>query len=210
MLLDFHARGFLSGVYALVGQIEKQNCQSYSSSRVSGLVRGRSSRYAHIVSDFWGEIEEGSELLQEGLTDEAIAELRRVISESPKNEYGHFFLGQAFYDKKEYQRALKCYVTALELSPRYIGAMIGAGQTLRQLGQLDQAITMGKQILLASKEDADALYLLGCSHFQKGEMVAAQKYYERFMQTNPELEVAQEVEGILQVLRGEATELEES
>ena len=81
--------------------------------------------------------------------------------------------------------------------------MIGAGQTLRMMGVYDRAIRMGQRVLPGRPEDPDALFLLGAIHFQRGENQAAKRYLERFMETNPELEVALEVEGMLQVVRGE-------
>jgi cytochrome c-type biogenesis protein CcmH/NrfG len=58
-------------------------------------------------------------------------------------------------------------------------------------------------VLQKDQEDADALFLVGAAHFQKGDNQAAKRYLEHYLETGPELEVALEVEGMLQVLRGE-------
>ncbi|NLY93454.1 MAG: tetratricopeptide repeat protein [Myxococcales bacterium] len=155
--------------------------------------------------DDFSACEEGIERLAEGDVEGAIEELTRVIAEDPKNEHAYFFLGQAYYEERSYEKALAAYVKALELAPDYLGAMIGAGQTLRLLGQHERALRMGREILKRRKDDPDALYLMGLVHFQRGEVDASRGYLERFLQTSPEIEVALEVEGILQVLRGEAT-----
>ena len=84
-----------------------------------------------------------------------------------------------------------------------VGAMLGAGQTLRMMGEYDRAIRMGQRVLQKQEDDGDALFLVGATHFQKGENEAAKRYLERFLETSPELEVALEVEGMLQVVRGE-------
>ncbi|HJK91523.1 MAG TPA: tetratricopeptide repeat protein [Polyangiaceae bacterium LLY-WYZ-15_(1-7)] len=157
----------------------------------------------------WSAVEEGLELLQEGDVDAALAELTRVVEVDAENEYAHFFLGNAYFEREDFPRALKCYVTALEVAPKYIGAMVAAGQTLRLLGDHARALRMGKQVLRLRKDDADALYLLGMVHFQRGEHPQARGFLERFLQTNPEIEVAMEVEGMLQIIRGEAQPLEE-
>jgi len=153
--------------------------------------------------------EEAIELLVTGETEEAIGELTAIIARDPSNEHAYFFMGQALYEQKEYERALAAYVKALEITPQYIGAMIGAGQCLRLLGEHDKALRMGRQILSIRKDDPDALYLLGLVHYQRGENAAAQKYLEAFLKTNPEIEIALEVEGILQVLRGDFTPMDE-
>ncbi len=99
--------------------------------------------------------------------------------------------------------ALKSYIEALRLAPEYVGAMIGAGQTLRMMGEYDRAIRMGQRVLQKDQDDGDALLLVGTAHFQRGENQAAKRYLEHYLETGPELEVALEVEGMLQVVRDE-------
>jgi len=159
--------------------------------------------------EHWAAVEEGVELLAEGRAEEAAVELSRVIADSPNNEYAHFYLGTAYYERDDHERALACYVRALELVPTYVGARVAAGQTLRLLGRHEQALRMGRAVLAQDKNDPDALHLCGMVCFQRGEYAASQAYLERFLETSPELEVGLEVEGMLQLIRGEATPLEE-
>ena len=151
----------------------------------------------------WEAVEEGMELLNDGEADRAIDELLRVAREDPRNEYAYHFLGHAYFEKQAYREALKSYVEALNLAPDYVGAMVGAGQALRMLGEYDKAIRMGQRVLQKGEDDGDGLFLVGAAHFQKGENQAAKRYLERFLQTNPELEVALEDEGMRQIIRGE-------
>jgi tetratricopeptide (TPR) repeat protein len=94
-------------------------------------------------------------------------------------------------------------VKALEIAPGYLGAMVNLGHTLRLLGRHDEAIRLGREILARSPEDGDALYLLGLTHFARGDAGAASTFLERFLATRPEAELALEVSGMLQTLRGE-------
>ncbi|MDH3200061.1 MAG: tetratricopeptide repeat protein [Myxococcales bacterium] len=151
----------------------------------------------------WEAAEEGMELLHAGEIDQAVAELLRVAREDSHNEYAFHFLGHAYFQKEAYPEALKSYIEALRLAPEYVGAMIGAGQALRMMGEYDRAIRMGQRVLQKDQDDSDALFLVGAAHFQKGENQAAKRYLERYLETGPELEVALEVEGMLQVVRGE-------
>ncbi len=155
----------------------------------------------------WDAVEEGVELLREGSVDDAIAELTAVIARDPDNEYAYHYLGAAYFERQELERSLKAYLTAIEKSPGYLGAMVGAGHTLRLMGELERAIRMGKQALVKRKEDQDALYLLGLAHYQRGDKAAAADYLERFILTNPEMEPRTEAQGLLQVLRGEVLPL---
>lgn len=154
-------------------------------------------------SERWEAAEEGMELLHSGEIDQAIDELVRVARDDPQNEYAYHFLGHAYFEKQAYKEALKSYVEALSIAPEYVGAMLGAGQTLRMLGEYDRAIRMGQRVLQVQEDDGDALFLVGAAHFQKGENQPAKRYLERFLETSPELEIALEVEGMLQVIRGE-------
>jgi len=156
----------------------------------------------------WEAAQEGAERLADGDAPGAQAELERLIQEQPENEYAYFFLGSAHYEQGHYDRALRAYVTALELAPSYLGAMVNLGHTLRMLGRHEQAIRMGKQVLARAPEDPDALYLIGASHFARGEAKAAIEHLTRFLQSGPEAEPAIEAQGMLQVLLGDVVPAE--
>jgi cytochrome c-type biogenesis protein CcmH/NrfG len=151
----------------------------------------------------WDAAQEGAELLAEGEPERAVQMLEALLLREPKNEYAYFFLGAARYELGDHGKALRGYVSALEIVPEYVGAMVGAGHTLRMLGRYDQAIRMGQQVLARHKEDPEALYLLGASHFARGDAAAAEDFLARFLAQKPELEAATEAIGMLQVLRGE-------
>ena len=151
----------------------------------------------------WEQVEEATELLQEGRLEEAIEGLRRLLRAHPENEYAWFFLGQAFFEQQQWDKALKGYVEALQRAPRFLGAMLGAGHALLRLGQPDKALRMARQALLAAPGDGDALYLLGMAHLQRGERHAAAEAFRRFLDSRPEWEVAVEVQAILQRLEAD-------
>jgi tetratricopeptide (TPR) repeat protein len=149
----------------------------------------------------WDVAQEGAELVSEGEYERAVSVLSQLIAEQPDNEYGYYYLGCAHYELEQFDKALKCYVRALELVPTYLGAMLHAGHTLRMLGRYNEAIRMAHQVLARAPGDPDALYLIGASSFARGDNAQAQDYLERYLHTNPELEVATEVEGMLQIIR---------
>jgi len=151
----------------------------------------------------WEAAQDGAELIAEGNAEEAVRVLSTLVQDQPKNEHAWFFLGAAHYELTTYEQALAAYVKALEVKPLFVGAMIGAGHSLRMLGRHDQAIRMGREVLKRDKNDGDALFLLGAAHFARDDAAAAIDYLERFLETRPEAEVATEAHGMLQVLRGE-------
>lgn len=156
--------------------------------------------------DGWESAQEGAELIAEGNAEAAVSVLAELIQREPHNEYAYFFYAAACYELQRYEQALAAYVKALSIAPGYVGAMVGAGHSLRMLGRYDQAIRMGKEVLARDKNDGDALFLLGAIHFARDESAAAIDYLTRFLDTRPEAEVATEARGMLQVLRGEIAE----
>lgn len=148
----------------------------------------------------WESAQEGAELLRDGEREQAIAVLTSLLVREPDNEYAYFFLGAAYYELEQYDRALKCYVEALRIAPSYIGAMVHAGHSLRMLGRYREAVRMAHQVLSRAANDPDALFLIGACSFAAGDDAKAKVYLERFLHTNPELEIATEVQGMLQVI----------
>ena len=153
--------------------------------------------------EHWEAAQEGAELIASGDPEHARRTLEALALAQPDNEYAYFFLGAAHYELTRYEQALAAYVKALAVKPLFIGAMIGAGHSLRMVGRHEQAIRMGHEVLKRDKKDGDALFLLGAAHFARDDAAAAIGYLERFLETRPEAEVATEAHGMLQVLRGE-------
>jgi len=153
--------------------------------------------------DRWEAAEEAAERLRDGDPDGAIAAAEALLARDARNEYAWFFLGCAHFEKSALGASLKAFVKALEIAPGYLGAMVNLGHTLRLLGRHDEAIRLGREILARSPEDGDGLYLLGLTHFARGDAGAAATFLERFLGTRPEAELALEVSGMLQTLRGE-------
>ena len=154
----------------------------------------------------WDAAQEGAELVREGSLTLAQNELEEVLEADPDNPYALHYLGHAHYEGGDYERALKGYVMALERAPEYRGAMVGAGHALRMLGRHEQALRMAREVLQRDMTDQDGLYLAGLIHYARGEEQEALTYLERFLETGPELEVAHEVRGLVQILKGDVVE----
>jgi tetratricopeptide (TPR) repeat protein len=156
--------------------------------------------------EHWDAAQEAAELVREGEHVAALAMLHTLLEHEPDNEYAYYYLGCAHYELEQYEKALKAYVEALRLAPGYLGAMVHAGHTLRMLGRYPEAIRMAQEVLTRAPDDPDALFLIGSVSFARGDDAQAKAFLERFLHTNPELEVASEVEGMLELLRARSTE----
>jgi tetratricopeptide (TPR) repeat protein len=158
------------------------------------------------AEEAWEAAQDAAEQIAAGDPEGARKMLEELVQAQPDNEYAYFFLGAAHFELGHFDKALAAYVKALELAPGYMGAMINAGQTLRMLGRYDQAIRMGREVLARDKHDPDALFLLGATHFARGDAAAAESYLNRLLETRPGPELQIEITGMLQVLRGDVAQ----
>jgi tetratricopeptide (TPR) repeat protein len=148
----------------------------------------------------WDEVEEATELLEEGRLEEALLRLRDVMKASPENPYAYFFLGQTLYDLAELAPARDAYRAALRLSPEYLGARIGLSHALRRLGDIAGASAQAKEALRRFPKDGDAMVAMGLAYAAQGQRSLARKHLQGFLAAGPELEAAIEVRQILETL----------
>lgn len=75
---------------------------------------------------------------------ERIAQFRKMASDDPDNELGHFRLGQLLMEAGEHEEAVKSLRRTLELSPQFAKVFQLLGQCLAQLKRRDEAIKVLK------------------------------------------------------------------
>ncbi len=148
----------------------------------------------------WDAAQEGAELLREGEVEAAIAELERVVTDDPDNEHALYFLGAAHFERGRFDKAAKAYVEALRVAPQFSGALVGLGHAMRMQGRPTEALKIGRELLDRDEKDSDGLYLVGLSHYARGEAAAAERFLLRFLDSQPEAEVANEARGLIHVL----------
>ncbi|WP_394831909.1 tetratricopeptide repeat protein [Pendulispora rubella] len=145
----------------------------------------------------WEAVEEASELLHEERFREALVALRNVLQRDPTNPYAFYLAGIGLYESGEIEPSRDAYRACLRVSPTHLGARVALSHVLRILGDTKEAVREGMEALSQSPGDGDALHAVGLAYLARGEMVAAKKYLNAFLETNPEFEVAEEVRGIL-------------
>jgi tetratricopeptide (TPR) repeat protein len=84
------------------------------------------------------------------LTDR-IAQFRKMATEDPDNELGHFRLGQLLMEDGQYADALASFQRTLELSPQFSKVFQLLGECHAKLGQKDRAV----EVLTAGWKTAD-------------------------------------------------------
>jgi tetratricopeptide (TPR) repeat protein len=150
----------------------------------------------------WDAVEEATELLHEERFHEALVMLRNVLSFDAANPYAFFFLGVALFETGELEASRDAYRACLKLAPLHLGARVSLSHVLRQLGDHREAIKEATLALSQAPGDADALYAAGMAYWARGDLAAAKKYLQAFVDTNPEFEVATEVRALLGQIEG--------
>jgi tetratricopeptide (TPR) repeat protein len=145
----------------------------------------------------WEAVEEATELLHEERFRDALISLRDVAARNPQNPYAYYFAGMALFEMGEMEPARDAYRACVRLAPKHLGARVALTHVLRQLGDLREALKEGTTALAQEPGDVDALHAIGLVHLARGDDAAARRYFEAFLASKPELEVAMEVRGIL-------------
>lgn len=145
----------------------------------------------------WEAVEEATELLHEERIHEALTMLRDVLQAEPRNPYAYYFLAIGMFESGELEGARDAYRACLKLAPKHLGARVALCHVLRSLGDTRTALREGMTALTQAPGDGDALHAVGLAYYARGDVAAAKKYLEAFLEKNPEFEVASEVRGML-------------
>jgi Fe-S cluster biosynthesis and repair protein YggX len=88
---------------------------------------------------------------------ERIAQFRKMATEDPDNELGHFRLGQLLMDDGQFAEAAKSFERTLELSPHFSKVFQLLGECLLKLDQKDRAIDVLRKGWVNADEKGDRM-----------------------------------------------------
>jgi tetratricopeptide (TPR) repeat protein len=88
---------------------------------------------------------------------ERIAQFRKMATEDPDNELGHFRLGQLLMEDGQHAEAVQSFERTLELSPQFSKVFQLLGECLIKLGQKDRAAEVLTRGWLNADEKGDRL-----------------------------------------------------
>jgi Flp pilus assembly protein TadD len=149
---------------------------------------------------FWDAIEEATELLHEGLHEEGLVELKRVLETSPNNHYAYHLLGQALWELGRIEPARDAFRAAVLLAPDFLGARVALVHALRRTRDLDEAERQAQVALSRFPGDGEAMHAHALVLAARGKRREARKKLEGFLGTKPEFEAATEARGVLEML----------
>lgn len=88
---------------------------------------------------------------------ERIAQFRKMATEDPDNELGHFRLGQLLMDDGQFAEAAKSFERTLELSPHFSKVFQLLGECLLKLDEKERAVEVLTKGWLNADEKGDRM-----------------------------------------------------
>ena len=107
--------------------------------------------------------------------------------EWPRNSLELLDKGKAFYQKKDYRRALNAFQEAIQAKPDFGEAYFGAGLAAAALGRLDKATEYLEQAARLLPNQPEVHYRLGLAYHAEGKLQQAQEEYLRLKKLHPPL-----------------------
>lgn len=125
--------------------------------------------------------------------DLAISYLKKSISIHPNYKNAHLILGNAYFIKENYEKAIQSYTHSLKIDPTFTQAQKNLVRAYNQAAQesgekqndVDQAIILLGKALELDQNNLESLRLLGVSYGVKGQTNEAIKYFSRILEINP-------------------------
>lgn len=148
---------------------------------LNDMVRRRntvSTRQLAIPDAAFREYQEAVKDLQKHEVDAAVKHLEHAVELAPQFADAWNNLGTIAYQTQQYERAEKCFRTALEQDPRAYEPLVNLGGVLINNQKLAEALVYNQDAVLQRPTDALANSQLGLTYFEVGNFDLAVKYLE--------------------------------
>jgi tetratricopeptide (TPR) repeat protein len=148
-------------------------------------------------------------LMKDGQIDQAISQLKTVVTSAPSNFTAHANLGRAYFVKKDVQQAVHEFEAALAINPEYAPARIMLSQIALQRGDADKALLLAQDALRIRPTDGAARLLEATAYVHRGEFDKARERLEILVKMNPNVGDPLAEMGVLNLLQQRYKESEE-
>jgi len=109
---------------------------------------------------------------------------------TPKSADAVYNLALSYFQKNEYDEAIKSFKDVLEIDPKYVAAWYDLGYIYKGEKEYDKAIEHYNKALEISPEYADAWHGLALSYYQQNEYEKAIEYTKNALEIDPEYQQA--------------------
>lgn len=130
--------------------------------------------------------------LEEQRLADARSHLTRALTIHPHEARAYGGLGKLFLLQGSPGEAVAAYRRAVELDPNYFAGRSDLAAALAQVGEVDEAERLLKELLAIRPEIADAWCNLGNVYYLRRRPAEAKAAYERALEIDPEHDFARE------------------
>lgn len=135
--------------------------------------------------DFRSRLEEAEQAFAGFDVDRAMAALEEAYALDPENHELAFFLGEAWFNEGEPERALELFQAVLEARPEHFEALVFGGVLLHEGGERDDAVELLRRAVKAYPEDFLPAFSLGAVYAAGGDLRRAVSHLERAAELEP-------------------------
>jgi choline-sulfatase len=134
-------------------------------------------------------------------SDEGLHALERVVAEDPRVIDAWFMLGNEYYRRRQYARAIEQFKRALDLKPDYDLVVINMANAYRALGRDEEAMVGYRRFMELDPKNAQIRYEAAQILIDSGKLDEARKQLTEALALEPKLAAARNALGVL-ALRG--------
>ncbi len=133
----------------------------------------------------FNQLSRAKELMLEEKYEEAVALINGIIREDPDVIDAYFTLGNLYFKKREFQKALDGFFQVLEKRPGDAFTIINIANSYMGMGDLEEAERFVMSVVDSIPPDSQVYYIIGNIKNLKEERNEAIHYYKECIKLNP-------------------------
>jgi len=130
--------------------------------------------------------------------DKAETGFKEVLADDPKNADAHYYLGNIYYNRKDYETSLPHFEQAAKIDYKSTEKLMAWGENQRALKQFDRAIVQFQKVIGFDPNNANAYYALGLTYVGLNNSIGASQQLRKLEPLNKSLadKLSKEIEGL--------------
>ncbi|MCU1382955.1 MAG: hypothetical protein JWL71_1652 [Acidobacteria bacterium] len=136
-------------------------------------------------------------------SDEGLHALERVVAQDPKVIDAWFMLGNEYYRRRQFARAIEQFKRALDLKPDYDLVVINMANAYRALGRDQEAMVGYRRFMELDPKNAQIRYEAAQILIDGGKLDEARQELTQALALEPKLAAARNALGVLALRRGD-------
>ncbi|MEP6903006.1 MAG: tetratricopeptide repeat protein [Actinomycetota bacterium] len=112
---------------------------------------------------------------------------KEVLQAEPNNANAHYYLGNIYYDRKDYETSLPHFEQAAKIDFKSVDKLMALGENQRALKKFDYAIVQYQKVIGFEPNNANAYYALGLTYIGLNNKIAARQQLQKLEPLNKAL-----------------------